>query len=68
MVAFFNLALSRMVVNSNREYGPIGAVFALMSVFIAIGVVIILGAATGMTWQDRGMSVRAAAARLRRAS
>ncbi|MCG6499262.1 YihY/virulence factor BrkB family protein [Kitasatospora sp. A2-31] len=66
MVAFFNVALSRMVVNSNREYGPIGAVFSLMSFFIAIGVVIILGAATGMTWQDRGMSVRAAANRLRR--
>ena len=47
---------------------PIGVVFALMSFFIAIGVVIILGAAVGMMWQDRGLSFRAAVRKLRRKS
>jgi hypothetical protein len=36
--------------------------------FIAIGVVIILGAAEGLMWRDRGMSFRAAVTRIRRAS
>jgi membrane protein len=39
-----------------------------MSFFIAIGVVIILGAATGLMWHDRGLSFRAAVRKLRRAS
>ncbi|MEU6237082.1 YhjD/YihY/BrkB family envelope integrity protein [Kitasatospora sp. NPDC047058] len=68
MLVFFHFVFSDMVTDYDREYGPIGVVFALMSLFIAIGVVIILGAATGMMWHDRGMSLRAAAARMRRAS
>jgi hypothetical protein len=51
-----------------REYGPIGTVFAMMAFFIAIGVVIILGAAVGLMWQDRGLSWAAAVRKLRRAS
>jgi len=43
-------------------------VFGLMSFFIAVGVVIILGAAVGLMWQDRGLSFRAAARKLRRPS
>jgi hypothetical protein len=43
-----------------RAGGPIGTVFALMSYLIAIGVVVILGAVTGLVWQERGMSFRAA--------
>jgi len=39
-----------------------------MSFFIAIGVVIILGAAVGLMWRDRGMSFRAAVTKLRRTS
>jgi membrane protein len=42
-------------------------VFALMSFFIAIGVVIILGAVAGIAWQDRGLSFGAALRKLRRA-
>ncbi|MFF8977642.1 hypothetical protein ACF08A_12630, partial [Streptomyces cellulosae] len=63
----FHFTFSGMIVGNDREYGPIGVVFALMSFFIAIGVVIILGAATGMMWHDRGASLRAAARKLRRA-
>jgi hypothetical protein len=41
------------------EYGPIGMIFALMAYLIAIGVVVILGAVTGLIWQDRGLSFTA---------
>ena len=56
-----------MVISNDRKYGPVGVVFALMSFFIAIGVVIILGAVVGIAWQDRGLSFRAAFRKLRRA-
>jgi membrane protein len=48
------------------EYGPIGMIFALMAYLIAIGVVVILGAVTGLIWQDRGLSFTAAFKKLRR--
>jgi membrane protein len=54
-----------MVTSNNEKYGPIGIVFCLMSFLIAIGVVVILGAVTGLVWQERGMSFRAAFRRLR---
>ena len=56
-----------MVISNDRKYGPVGVVFALMSFFIAIGVVIILGAVAGIVWQDRGLSFGAAFRKLRRA-
>ncbi|MDI2127723.1 YhjD/YihY/BrkB family envelope integrity protein [Yinghuangia seranimata] len=68
MLIVFHFVFSGMVIEYDQKYGPIGVVFALMSFFIAIGVVITLGAATGMTWHDRGMSWRAAARKLRRSS
>lgn len=66
MLLVFRFTFSGMVTGNDQEYGPIGVVFALMSFFIAIGVVIILGAATGMMWHDRGLSFRAAVTNLRR--
>lgn len=60
MLVVFHFTFSTMVTGSDRQYGPIGVVFDLMSFFIAIGVVITLGAATGMMWHDRGLSLRAA--------
>lgn len=68
MLVFFHLLFSGMVTSSDQEYGPIGVVFDLMSFFIAVGVVITLGAATGMMWHDRGLSFRAAVRKMRRAS
>jgi membrane protein len=53
---------------TTRNTGRSGVVFGLMSFFIAIGVVITLGAAVGLMWQDRGMSFGAAVRRLRRGS
>jgi membrane protein len=43
-----------------------GIVFALVSYMIAIGVVVILGAVTGIVWQERGLSFQAAFRELRR--
>ena len=55
-----------MVTSYDKKYGPIGVVFALRSWLIAIGVVIILGAAAGIVWQERNLSFRAALKKLRR--
>ncbi|MFG3037505.1 ribonuclease BN [Streptomyces sp. NPDC048330] len=68
MLVVFHFVFSGMVTGYEDKYGPIGVVFALMSFFIAIGVVITLGAAVGMMWQDRHMSFRAAVSKLRRPS
>jgi len=66
MLGVFAVILSGMVISYDQKYGPIGVVFGLMAFFIAVGVVIILGAAVGLMWQDRGLSFRAAARKLRR--
>jgi membrane protein len=68
MYVVFSVIFSGMVISYDRKYGPIGIVFGLMSFFIAIGVVITLGAAVGLMWHDRGLSFRAAVRKLRRAS
>jgi membrane protein len=60
MEAFFAVISSGMVTSDYQQYGPIGTVFALMSYLIAIGVVVILGAVTGLVWQERGLPFRAA--------
>jgi membrane protein len=65
MEAVFAVVFSGMVTSNDQKYGPIGIVFALMSYLIAIGVVVILGAVTGLVWQDRGLSFRAAFRKLR---
>jgi membrane protein len=67
MYAVFSVIFSGMVISYDQKYGPIGVVFGLMSFFIAIGVVITLGAAVGQMWQDRGLSFGAAVRKLRRA-
>jgi membrane protein len=66
MYAVFWVIFSSMVISYNQKYGPIGVVFGLMSFFIAIGVVITLGGAVGLMWQDRGLSFGAASKKLRR--
>ena len=68
MYAVFSVIFSGMVISYDRKYGPIGIVFGFMSFFIAIGVVITLGAAVGLMWQDRGLSFGAAVRKLRRGS
>jgi membrane protein len=68
MYAVFSVIFSGMVISYDQKYGPIGVVFGLMSYFIAVGVVITLGAAVGLMWQDRGLSFGAAVRKLRRGS
>jgi membrane protein len=65
MEAFFAVTSSGTVTSEDQKYGPIGTVFALMSYLIAIGVVVILGAVTGLVWQERGLSFRSAFRKLR---
>jgi membrane protein len=66
MEAVFAVVFSGMLISNELEYGPIGIVFALVSYMIAIGVVVILGAVTGIVWQERGLSFRAAVRKARR--
>lgn len=44
MVIFFRLTLSGTIASDYRKYGSAGVLFAIMTLLIAIGVVIILGA------------------------
>ena len=53
MEAVFSLFFSAMVISDDNKYGPIGIIFALLSYLIAIGVVVILGAAAGLVWHER---------------
>jgi membrane protein len=53
MQAVFAVFFSAMVISNDTKYGPIGIIFALLSYLIAIGVVVILGTAVGLVWQDR---------------
>jgi uncharacterized BrkB/YihY/UPF0761 family membrane protein len=39
--------------SDSKTYGTIGAIFGIMTWFIAIGAVIILGAVAGAVWDDR---------------
>ena len=66
MVAVFSATFSGMVISSYKRYGPIGVVFDIMSVLLAIGVVIILGAVVGIVWYERGLSFRSAFGKFRR--
>ena len=50
---FSAVYFSGQIVSDSRLYGPIGVVFTLMIWFIAIGAVIVLGAAAGATWAER---------------
>jgi membrane protein len=53
MEVVFSLVYSGSVINDYKKYGAIGVVIAMMSYFIAIAVVIILGAVAGQVWRDR---------------
>lgn len=66
MMAVFSVIFSDLIVSYDRRYGSIGTVFGLMSFFIAIGVVLVLGGALGLVWTEHGLSFRGALGRLRR--
>ena len=50
---FSSAYFSSAVVSDTRLYGTIGVVFSLLTWFIAIGAVIVLGAASGAVWEQR---------------
>jgi membrane protein len=56
MEIVFSAIFSGQVTSYYQQYGPVGIVFALMTYFIAIGVVLILGAVVGIVWRERQLS------------
>jgi membrane protein len=53
MEVVFRLTLSSTIVSDYKKYGAVGVVFAIMSLLIALGVVIMLGALLGIVWRER---------------
>jgi len=51
---FSKFYFSGTIISDSKTYGTIGAIFGIMTWFIAIGAVIILGAVAGAVWADRG--------------
>jgi membrane protein len=50
---FSSVYFSAAIVSDSRLYGTIGVVFSLLTWFIAIGAVIVLGAVGGAIWDQR---------------
>jgi membrane protein len=50
---FSKLYFSDAIISDSQTYGTIGAIFSIMTWFIAIGAVIIVGAVAGAVWEDR---------------
>jgi membrane protein len=50
---FSSVYFSAAIISDSRLYGTIGAVFTLLTWFIGIGAVIVLGAVGGATWNKR---------------
>jgi membrane protein len=50
---FSSIYFSSTVIDDSKTYGTIGVVFTLLTWFILIGFVIVLGAAGGAVWQQR---------------
>ncbi len=53
LALFSSLYFSSAVVSDSKDYGPVGVIFTLLTWFILIGVVIVLGAVFGAYWQAR---------------
>ena len=53
---FSKFYFSSTIISDSRTYGTIGAVFGILTWFVAIGAVIILGAVGGVVWADRKAS------------
>ena len=50
---FSRFYFSDTIISDSKTYGTIGAIFGIMTWFIAVGAVIILGAVAGAVWEDR---------------
>jgi membrane protein len=63
---FSAVYFSESIISDSRLYGTIGVMFSLLTWFIAIGAVIVFGAAGGATWDQRkaGSGIRSRIIRL----
>lgn len=50
---FSRFYFSGTIISDSKTYGTVGAIFGIMTWFIGIGAVIILGAVAGSVWEDR---------------
>ena len=50
---FSKFYFSSTITSDSRTYGTIGAILGILTWFVAIGAVIILGAVAGAVWEDR---------------
>ena len=53
LAVFSSLYFSSAIRSEQRLFGEVGVIFILLIWFIAVGAVIVLGAACGAVWQDR---------------
>ena len=53
LAIFSSISLSSSIVSDSRLYGTIGVVFTLLTWFILVAVVLVLGATLGAVWQNR---------------
>jgi membrane protein len=68
LALFSSVYFSSALISEHRLYGTIGVMFVLLSWFIAVGAIIVLGAACGAVWQERRDAAEASAARPHRAA
>ncbi len=53
---FSKFYFSSTIIHDSRTFGAIGAIFGILTWFVAIGAVLILGAVAGSVWRDRNAS------------
>jgi membrane protein len=53
LALFSSVYFSSAIISEHRLYGTIGVIFVLLTWFIALGAVLVLGAACGAEWQAR---------------
>jgi membrane protein len=53
LALFSSLYFSSALIAEDKLYGTIGAIFILLTWFIAVGAIIVLGAVCGAVWQER---------------
>jgi membrane protein len=53
LAVFSQFYFSSEITSDSKTYGTIGAVFGIVTWFIAVGAVLVLGAVAGNVWNDR---------------
>jgi membrane protein len=63
VMLYFRFTMSSAITSGYAKYGAIGVVFAIMSVLVAIGIAVILGAIAGIVWDERRVARAGSAGR-----